>query len=262
MSENLVLVERAGPAATLTLNRPEARNPLSWDLVQELATALDELVLDDAVRGVVLTGAGKAFSAGGDLKAQAERASWSMPERFARQVQIIGVLKRIWDFPKPLIGAVNGVAAGAGAGLALMCDIRYASEEARFGFTFPRVGLAPDYGVSWTLPRLVGHGRAARLLYTGGDVEAREAFAIGLCEQVCPADQLLSDAHDLVAQIAKVGPFGVYLSKSALRRSADSSFGDAIDAEFAHQHLAMTTEDHQNAIKAFAEKRPPSFENR
>lgn len=261
-TDSLVLAERDGPGVTLTLNRPDARNPLSWELVRRLAAALRELELDDEVRGVILTGAGKAFSAGGDLKAQAERQSWSVPQRVLRQDQMIALQQAIWRFPKPLVAAVNGVAAGAGAGLALLCDIRYASEDARFGFPFARVGLGPDYGVSYTLPRLVGPGRAARLLFTGGDVEAREAHAIGLCEQVCPADDLLGECRELIEQIAKVGPFGVQLAKAGLRRSADLGFDEALRAEFASQHLAQTTDDHLGALKAFAEKRPATFENR
>lgn len=262
MSETLILEERTGPCATFTFNRPDARNPLSWPLVEELAAKLKATIDDDSVRGVVLTGSGKAFSAGGDLKAQAERVNWTLPQRVSRTEEFVKVVGSIWNYPKPMIAAVNGVAAGAGAGIALMCDIRFVAEGARFSLPFPKVGLGPDYAVSWTLPRLIGEGAAARVMYTGGEVSAEDAVRLGLAEQLCAPDTLLADARALVDQIAEVAPFGVHLAKAGIRRSPTLSFEEALSAEFDRQNLAMGTEDYRGAIAAFADKRAPEFSNR
>lgn len=261
MTESLILEERTGPCVTFTINRPDARNPLSWELVEELADKLAATVDDHSVRGVVLTGAGKAFSAGGDLKAQAERQHWTLPERVVRTQTFVGVLGTIWNYPKPMVAAVNGVAAGAGAGIALMCDIRFVAEGARFSLPFPKVGLGPDYGVSWTLPRLIGDGAAARVMFTGGEVCAEDAVRLGLAEELCPPDTLVTEARALIDQIAAVAPFGVHLAKQGLRASPSLSFEAALAAEFDAQQLAMSTDDHRGALKAFAEKRPPEFSN-
>ncbi|HEY9413986.1 MAG TPA: enoyl-CoA hydratase-related protein [Pseudonocardia sp.] len=260
--EHWLPTEHRDGTLVITINREHRLNALAWDLISELGGILASAAVDDSVRAVVLTGAGRAFSAGGDVKDQKRRAQWGVIERLDKITPVMDTIRACWEFPKPLIAAVNGIAAGAGAGLALACDVRYASTEARFGFPFVKVGLGPDYGVSYTLPRLVGTGHAARLLYTGRYVDADEALRIGLVEEVLPAHELLDAAVGLASEIAQVAPLGVRLSKQALRRSASIDFATAITTEITAQFLATQTQDHLEGATAFAEKRPPVFRNR
>lgn len=254
--------ERRGSTLVLTLNRTERLNALAWGLIAELGDTLREAAGDDAVRAVVLTGAGRAFSAGGDVKDQKRRTEWGVVERLDRAMPLLDAIRAGWEFPKPLIAAVNGVAAGAGAGLALICDIRLASTKARFGFPFAKVGLGPDYGVSYTLPRVVGPGHAARLLYAACYVDAHEALRIGLVDELLEPAELLPSALALADEIAAAAPFGVRMCKQALRRSTTMDFATAVQTEFGAQLLATQTEDHREGATAFAEKRTPRFRNR
>ncbi|MFY9487424.1 MAG: enoyl-CoA hydratase-related protein [Solirubrobacterales bacterium] len=243
----------------ITLNRPERRNAISWDQVVGLAGLLDEAALDTAVSAVILTGAGDAFCAGGDIKDQRARRSWGPVERHNRAAPMIDAIRSVWDFPKPLIAAINGVATGAGVGLALLADIRLASREAKLGFAFVRVGLGPDYGVSYTLPRAVGPGQAARLLYTGATLDAESALQAGLVEELHEPGRLLPAAKALASEISAQAPFGVRIAKEALRRGATIDLATALQTEMNAQMIASTTQDHGEATAAFAEKRPPSF---
>lgn len=251
-----------GSTLVVTLNRPERRNALTWDQVGQLAVVLGRAAAADHIRAVVLTGEGVAFSAGGDVKDQAARRSWGTVERQARAEPLLAAIEAVWDFPKPLIAAVNGVAAGAGVGLALLCDVRLASADAKLGFAFVRVGLGPDYGVSYTLPRAVGPGHAARLLFSGAYLEAQEACSIGLVESVHPPERLLPEALALAAQISARAPFGVRLAKQALRRGAAADLATTLRTEMQAQFLASSTEDHHEGTTAFAEKRAPEFRDR
>jgi len=260
--EPWLLQERRGGTLLVTINRPDRLNALSWALIADLAGVLEAAAGDDEVRATVITGAGRAFSAGGDVRDQRARASWSVVEKLEASGPLMDAVRTAWEFPKPLIAAVNGIAAGAGAGLAMLCDIRYASTEARFGFPFAKVGLGPDYGVSYTLPRIVGPGQAARLLYTARYIDAVESLRIGLVEEVVEPEHLLEAALGLATEIAAVAPFGVRLSKQALRRSASLDLGTALTTEITAQFLATQTADHLEGATAFAEKRPPRFRNR
>lgn len=260
--EPWLLQERREGTLLITINRPDRLNALAWGLISDLAAILDAASRDDEVRVVVITGAGRAFSAGGDVKDQRARTSWSVVEKLEASAPLMDAVRTAWEFPKPLIAAVNGIAAGAGAGLAMLCDIRYASTEARFGFPFAKVGLGPDYGVSYTLPRIVGPGQAARLLYSARYVDSVEALRIGLVEEVVESEDLLTSALRLATEIAAVAPFGVRLSKQALRRSASIDLGTALTTEITAQFLASQTADHLEGATAFAEKRPPRFRNR
>lgn len=257
-----LIQDRHDATLVLTLNRPERLNALAWDLIAEVGATLRDAAHDDTVRAVVLTGAGRAFSAGGDVKDQKRRTEWGVIERLDRAAPLLEAIRTTWEFPKPLIAAVNGIAAGAGAGLALACDIRLATTEARFGFPFAKVGLGPDYGVSYTLPRVVGPGQAARLLYTARYVDADEALRIGLVDEVLEPAELLPATLALAAEMTAVAPFGVRLCKQALRRSAGEDFPTAIRSELNAQFLATQTADHLEGATAFAEKRPPVFRNR
>jgi 2-(1,2-epoxy-1,2-dihydrophenyl)acetyl-CoA isomerase len=261
-AEPLVRSERRGSTLLVTLDRPDQLNALSWELDAQLAGILEEAALDDGVRAAVLTGAGRAFSAGGDIRGQRSREGWGAVQLHEGYQVMLEYLHRIWEFPKPLVAAINGVAAGAGVGLALLCDVRLAAEEAKIGFAFSRVGLGPDWGVSWTLPRAVGPGQAARLLFSGNYIDAGEAQRIGLVEEVLPAEQLMPAALALCEQISERAPFAVRLTKEALRRSPGVDLLTAMRTEMLAQFSAMRSEDHREGTAAFAEKRPAEFRNR
>lgn len=252
-------LEQHDGTLVLTLNRPGRRNAVAWGQIVQIATVLERAAADERIRVVVLTGEGVAFSAGGDVKDQASRQDWGTVERLRKAEPMIAAVRAVWDFPKPLIAALNGVAAGAGVGLALLCDMRLASADARLGFAFVRVGLGPDYGVSYTLPRTVGPGHAARLLYTGAYVEAAEACELGLVDSVHAPDRLMADALALAAEIAERAPFGVRLAKAALRRAGSADLSTTLHTEIQGQFLAIATEDHREGTTAFAEKRAPQF---
>lgn len=257
-----LLQELAAGTLTITLNRPERRNAISWDQVIRLAGILSEAALATDLHAVVLTGAGSAFCAGGDVKDQGARQSWGPVERHRQVAPMIEAIRTVWEFPKPLIAAINGVATGAGVGLALLCDMRLASTQSSFGFAFVRVGLGPDYGVSYTLPRVVGPGHAARLLYTGSTIDPERALKIGLVEELHEPAELQPAAAAIALEIAQRAPFGVRLAKEALRRSATLDFATVLRTEMSAQMIAATTEDHVEATTAFAEKRPPEFRGR
>ena len=252
-------LELDGYTLIVTLNRPERRNAVAWGQIVQIATVLERASADRRIRAVIITGEGVAFCAGGDVKDQASRQSWGTVERLRRSEPMIAAVQAVWDFPKPLIAAVNGVATGAGVGIALLCDTRLASTEARLGFAFVRVGLGPDYGVSYTLPRTVGPGHAARLLYSGADVDAEEGRALGLVDSLHAPERLLPDALALAGEIAERAPFGVRLAKAALRRSGSADLATTLRTEMQGQFLASGTEDHREGTAAFAEKRAPRF---
>ena len=251
-----------GTTLVITLSRPQRRNAVTWDQVIQLARVLDRAANHDGVRAVVLTGAGDAFSAGGDVKDQAARHGWGIVERHRLVQALLDAIQAVWDFPKPLIAAITGVATGAGLGLALLCDIRLAATDARLGCAFVRVGLGPDYGVSYTLPRTVGPGLAARLLYTGTLIDAGEAQAIGLVEAIHPSAEVVPAALALAAEIAERAPFGVRLAKEGLRRSGQADLPTTLRTEMQVQFLAIASDDHREGTAAFAEKRPPQFTDR
>lgn len=247
---------------TIRLNREARLNAITWDNISTIAGMLGAAASDETVRVAVITGTGRAFCAGGDVKDQKLRTTWPLTEKITRCAPLIESVRAVYEFPKPLIAAINGIAAGAGVGLPLLCDIRYASETARFGFPFVKVGLGPDYGVAYTLPRAVGPGTAARLLYTGAYVDSAEALAIGLVDRVLPPDRLMPAVAELAGEIAAAAPFGVRLAKQSLRRAAHTDFATALTAEMNGQFLGMMTEDHLEGATAFAEKRPPRFTGR
>ena len=257
-----LLIEAVDAVRVITLNRPETLNAVSAAMHEALEHVWRHIAADPQARAVVITGAGRAFSAGGDIRGQRSREGWGAVQLHEGYQVMLEYLHRIWEFPKPLVAAINGVAAGAGVGLALLCDVRLAAEEAKIGFAFSRVGLGPDWGVSWTLPRAVGPGQAARLLFSGNYIDAGEAQRIGLVEEVLPAEQLMPAALALCEQISERAPFAVRLTKEALRRSPGVDLLTAMRTEMLAQFSAMRSEDHREGTAAFAEKRPAEFRNR
>ena len=250
-------VDVDGPVATITLDRPEALNALTVPVKVALREALERLAVDRAVRAVILTGAGRAFCAGQDL---AEREG---PDAAPLDVELRErynpIILAIRAMGQPVIAAVNGVAAGAGASIAFACDLRIAAEDARFVLAFGRIGLVPDSGATWFLPRLVGQARAAELALVGDPIPADEALRIGLVSRVVPNDELLTEARALADRIAAGAPMAVALTKGALERAASIDLETALEGEAKLQGIAGASADHAEGLAAFREKRAPRF---
>jgi 2-(1,2-epoxy-1,2-dihydrophenyl)acetyl-CoA isomerase len=250
-------VERDDAVVTLTLDRPAALNALTVPLKVALAATLRELGADRRVRAVILTGAGRAFCAGQDL---AERADpGAVPLDVELRERYLPIVRAIRDMDQPVIAAVNGVAAGAGASLAFACDLRLAAPEARFVLAFGRIGLVPDCGATWFLPRLVGPSKAAELALVGDPIGADEAARIGLVTRVVPAETLLDEARALAGRLAAAAPRALGWTKHAMEAAWSSDLATALDEEVRLQGLAGATEDHAEGLAAFRVKREPRF---
>lgn len=259
-AEATLRYEVADAIATITLDRPEALNALTVPLKGELLAAFRAVAADRTVRAVVLTGAGRAFCAGQDLKErlQADAAPLAVEVR-ERYNPIISAMRRL---DQPIVGAINGVAAGAGASLAFACDIRIAAESASFVLAFGRIGLIPDSGATWLLPRLVGPAKAAELALLGGPLSATEAERFGLVARVVPADALAAEARAVAARLAALAPRALALTKRALERSWSIDLDTALEEEAYRQGIAGATADHAEGLAAFLQKRPPRFTGR
>lgn len=246
--------------ATLVLNRPERLNALNLELGQDLAAGLKLAGDDPAVRVVVLTGAGRGFCAGGDLREFHELYRQGKLEQ-ARALVAAGkeIVLAIRRMPKPVLAVVNGPAAGAGANLALACDLRLASDQASFAQSFVRVGLSPDFGGTYFLPRLVGVGRAAEMMFLGDTVDARAAERLGLVNWVVPHARLDEEARSLAARLAASPPLAIALAKQALAGYADPGLEAALDFEIAAQEKCFASADALEGFNAFLGKRAPVF---
>ncbi len=250
-------IETRASVVTLTMDRPDSLNALTIPLRVALLEALIAIARSRAIRVVVLTGAGRAFCAGQDL---AERAEPDAPPlEVELRERYNPMVRALRDLPQPVIAAINGVAAGAGASLALASDLRIASVDARFVLAFGRIGLVPDSGLTWLLPRLVGAARAAELALVGDPLGANEALAIGLVGRVVPAAELLPAAHALADRIAEVPPRALAMTKRLLEAGWSTDLDEALEAEAAAQGLAGASADHAEGLAAFREKRPPRF---
>ena len=256
----VLLDRRDGGVLTLTLNRPRAYNAFTRELALALQRRLRLAGDDPAVRAVVITGAGKAFGAGQDLR---ELVALDGPpvEAILRE-QLNPTILLLRACPKPVIAAVNGVAAGAGCSLALACDIVLAAESARFVQSFAQVGLLPDGGATWTLPRLVGRQRASALALTGEPVGAAEAERIGMVYRVVPDESLGAEAADLARRLAALPTRAIALTKRALDAGATNTLERQLAVEDELQREAAATRDHREGVAAFLAKRPPVFEGR
>jgi 2-(1,2-epoxy-1,2-dihydrophenyl)acetyl-CoA isomerase len=245
--------------ATLTLDRPAALNALTVELKLALLAALRRAGEDASARAVVLTGAGRAFCVGQDLREHAAGLEAGDVELSTVTEHYNPLVEAIVGLPKPVVAAVNGAAAGAGASLAFACDVRVAADDASFLMAFARVGLGPDSGASWTLPRLVGHGRAAAMLMLAEPVAAAQALEMGLVSAVVPAADLLTAATAIAAKLA-AGPTVAYAAiKRTLAAAASVSLGEALAEEARAQARCGRTEDHRNAVAAFLAKQPATF---
>jgi len=250
-----ILVDVADGVATITLNRPASLNALNGPMRRELLAALKASGRDEAVRAVVITGAGRGFCSGADLRGgDAERA-------FRRVLtdEYNPLITAIRELPRPVVAAVNGVAAGAGVSLALACDLVYASDEARFILAFVRIGLVPDSGSTRTLVRALGRHRAAALILGGEPLAAADAKAVGLVNGVVPAADLAATVHGVAAGLAAGPTRAIALAKRSINHAEDALLADSLAAEASLQELAGRTEDHAEGLAAFGEKREPRF---
>jgi enoyl-CoA hydratase/carnithine racemase len=260
-----LLVERPRDGVVLvTLNRPDRLNAITFQMFDEMHDLCRTLLADGDARAVVITGAGRGFCAGLDLDDAETLPDMTPHEMMLGQQHWAGAFVNFHELPQPVIAAVNGPAAGGGLGLALAADIRLASPSARFNAAFVRIGLsAGDVGVSWSLPRVVGLGRAAEIMLTGRFVDAEEAATIGLVNRVVPEDQLLDEAFAVAEQIAANTPFGVTLTKRVLNANVDAgSLSQAVEVENRGQTLATRGADFREALAAFREKRPAKLTSR
>ncbi|MFB6352668.1 MAG: enoyl-CoA hydratase/isomerase family protein [Halobacteriales archaeon] len=264
MAEEPVRLDVEDGVATVTLNRPEKRNALSDEVSVALETTLRE-VAEGGARCLVITGAGGAFSAGGDVDRMRRRVEEDRPvDEAIRNVEqrTAGVVGQVYRFPVPTVAKIDGPAVGAGAGLALACDLQLASEDARMGFVFRHVGLSCDAGTSYLLPRLVGANKAKELLLTGEILDAERAAELGLLNHVYPADAFDDRVADLVATIADGPTVALRHAMRLVDAAAAKPFEDALADEAAAQGVALSTADHEEGVAAFLEDREPAFEGR
>jgi 2-(1,2-epoxy-1,2-dihydrophenyl)acetyl-CoA isomerase len=260
---DVLIIDRADGVATLTLNRPESMNSLSVELKEALGTALDEVAKDPSVRAVVLTGAGRGFCVGQDLREYGAQLESGDPAPLTTVTQHYNpIITALAAMAKPVVAAVNGVAAGAGAGIAFACDFRLVAANASFLIAFANVGLSLDSGVSWTLPRLVGAARATALSLLAEPVGAEAALEMGLVNAVVEPDRLAGTAQELAGRLA-AGPTAAYAAiKESLSFAATASLEQALLKEADLQTAMGATDDHRLATAAFLAKQKPIFTGR
>jgi 2-(1,2-epoxy-1,2-dihydrophenyl)acetyl-CoA isomerase len=246
--------------ATLTLNRPDKLNAFTAEMIAAWADALEECRRDDAIHVVVVTGAGRAFCAGGDLAEMRERVG----EAPLQQKEFIWsgvhrIPKTLEQLDKPVIAAVNGVANGAGMDMALMCDLRFASEDARFAEGYVKLGLVPGDGGAWFLPRLVGTAKALEILWTGDTLDARTALELGIINQVLPPSELLDYTYRFAQRLADSPAIAIRAIKRLVYQGQRADLRTALDAVSSLMAITGSSHDHREALQALAEKREPRF---
>jgi 2-(1,2-epoxy-1,2-dihydrophenyl)acetyl-CoA isomerase len=263
MSREYVLLDKQDGVATITLNRPEKYNAFAGRMRQEVVQAMDEVAQDREVRVVVITGAGKAFCVGGDVNEFVSGTTQALEQQASseRHAMCKAVLT-INTMEKPVIASVNGVAAGGGCNLALSCDIRIASDRARFGQVFVRRGAHPDWGGIYFLPRLVGYSKAAELIFSGEVVDAQEALRIGMVNRVVPHEELPQATGDLAERIAKNAPIPIAFAKRGLQNFHKWNLAQALDYESYVLEVCRRSEDFIEGFSSFLEKREPLFKGR
>lgn len=264
MSEKTVLLEVSAGVAVLALNRPEKLNAFAGDMREQLIARLDDVAASPEARVLVVTGAGRAFCSGGDVENMARLAERGAPfEELAPLLEAgEGVVRRIAALPIPVIAAVNGVAAGAGANLALACDVRLASDVAKLGETFVRIGLHPDWAGTWRLPRLAGVAKSLDLCWTGDLIEAGEAQRLGIFQRVWPAANFEREWRDYAARLAAGPQVAIRAAKATLRAAPDRGLEECLAAERAAQERCWRSPDAAEGVRAFVEKRAPVFATR
>ena len=258
-----VLVSTATGVGRITLNRPDKLNAFAGTMREEIAQAVREMAADDAVRVIVITGAGRAFCAGADVEYMKQLTDAGDVDSFRLLVEAgRSVVTTIRATPKPVIASINGPAAGGGANLALACDFRIASDRAAIGQTFTRVGLMPDWGGTYLLPKLVGSAKALELVFSGQMVAAEQALHLGLFDRVVPHEQLPSETDDYARSLVDKPPLAIALAKSTIYSSEAATMEQVLQLELEHQLRCFQTEDAQEGLSAFLEKRTPTFRGR
>ena len=261
---DFLIYEQQGPVVTLTMNRPETRNPLTGNsAVPEFLAAIDRIDADPSVRCVILTANGPSFSAGGDIREMKRQAAPEVSEMSIRHDYKRGIQKltlALFNLEVPVIAAVNGHALGAGLDLACMCDIRIASEKAKFAETFVKLGIIPGDGGAWLLPRVIGLSRASELAFTGDMIDARQALEWNLVSRVVPHGDLLPTARELAGRIAANAGHGLRLTKRLMREALHTRLDSVLELSAVYQAVSHKTADHAEAVDAFLEKRAPRFD--
>jgi enoyl-CoA hydratase/carnithine racemase len=254
--------EEAGPVATITLDRPERLNALTFEVYAELGDLFTAIDARREIKSIVLTGEGRGFCSGGDVDAIiGQLVNRNMAELVAFTRLTGALIRRIRECSKPVVAAINGVAAGAGAVIALACDFRIASERASLAFLFTRVGLAgADMGAAYLLPRVVGLARATEILLLGDTITAADAARLGLVTRVVAAEILMAEARTLAERLARGPSFALGMTKQLLNRELDLDFVSAIEAEAQGQAICMQTRNFREFHAAFTAKRPPEFD--
>jgi len=270
MSKQVALLEKQDGLGIITLNRPEVFNALDAELLTLLPKLLDETDKDKAVRAVIITGAGDGFCSGADMKKLLAKQLEKPPvmetmfgDALRGESAVLAMAVQIRNMGKPVIAAINGVAVGGGFCLALMCDIRIASEKARFGMAFVQRGLVPDAGGTYYLPRLVGWGHACELILTGDMIDAKEAERIGVVNRVVPHQELMKATKELAAKMASNPPLAVKAAKQALYHGLiETDLPTHLNYEVFLNAILTQTEDYEEGVKSFLEKRKPSFKGK
>lgn len=262
MGDAELLYAVADGIATLTLNRPDKLNAFTQAMLDRWAWALDEAQRDPAVRVLVVTGAGRAFCAGGDVGRMGEGRPTPLEHKARLWENVHRIPRALEAVDKPVIAMVNGPAVGAGMGMALMCDLRVASTAARFSTGYVNVGLVPGDGDAYFLPRLVGPARALELLWTGEFVDAAEAERIGLVNRVVPPERLQDETRALARRLADGPQVAIRLTKRLVYQSLRLDLRTHLDLVSSHMAVVRETEDHREGVQAFREKRPPRFQGR
>jgi len=267
MELEAIIYERAAGIATITLNRPQRLNAIGGTMSEELQQALEDANSDDEVRVLIITGAGKGFCSGADVTglgtlADVADAPWRLSAKSPAAGGIQSFVVPFYNFEKPTIAAVNGVAAGGGFSIALACDIRIASDRARFSQIFIRRGLVPDTGSSYFMPRVAGMSKACEMVFTGEVLDAEEAKDCGIVSRVVPHDKLMPAVRELAARITAGPPIAMKLAKRALYKGASTDFMSALEFEGYMQGICFGTDDFREGVAAFIEKREPRFKGK
>lgn len=253
--------DQDGQIVTITMNRPDKKNAMSWVMFEELGRAFESLATDDEVRCVVVTGAGDAFCSGADLTDPANLVA-SPFELKDRMHRVHAIARAVMTCPKPTIARVNGIAAGAGCNLALSCDLVVASREAAFAELFVKRGLVVDFGGSWALTRALPLHRAKELALLGETISAEEADGLGLVNRLCAPDEIDAVVKDISSRLAALPPRTVSLIKENLNRAPERTIEETLEAESVAQALCFASEDTREAVTAWVEKREPRFSGR
>jgi enoyl-CoA hydratase/carnithine racemase len=260
---DLLKYEIADGIATITLNRPDKLNAFTGEMLEEWLVSLEDARNNPEVRVVVMTGSGRAFTTGGDVEgfgASAKKTAADIRKHLVEGVQRLP--RKLAEIDKPVIAALNGFATGGGLDIALACDIRFAAESARFAETYAKMGLIPGGGGAYLLPRLVGTAKALEMFWSCDWVDAREAERIGLVNKVFPDAELMEGTYAFARKVAAGAPLAVQTIKRVMRLGLDKDLGTALDIVASSMPIVRTSEDHQEAVAAFKEKRTPRFKGR